>query len=64
MIVTMILGLALGYGAELAHVAIPKTNESVFYTLEFLLNVAFPYSAIALAPYFVMRSGSEKVKSL
>ena len=64
MIVTMILGLALGYGAELAHVAIPKTNESVFYTLEFLLNVAFPYSAIALAPYSVMRSRLGKVKSL
>lgn len=60
----MILGLALGYGAELAHVAIPKTNESVFYTLEFLLNVAFPYSAIALAPYVVMRSGVGKAKCL
>lgn len=62
-IATLVLGLALGYGAEVAHVAIPKTNESVFYTLEFLLNVAFPYSAIALGPYAVMRSASTKVKS-
>jgi glucose-6-phosphatase len=64
MISTMILGLALGYGAELAHVAIPQTNESVFYTLEFLLNVAFPYSAISLALYSFMRSQLGKVKSL
>lgn len=60
---TLVLGLILGYGAELAHVAIPKTNESVFYTLEFLLNVAFPYIAIALVPYVVMKSSVEKVKS-
>ncbi|KAK4011046.1 LOW QUALITY PROTEIN: glucose-6-phosphatase catalytic subunit 1 [Daphnia magna] len=62
--VTLVLGLILGYGAELAHVAIPKTNESVFYTLEFLLNVVFPYSAIALIPYAVMKSSAAKVKSL
>ena len=54
---TMALGLAMGHAAELAHAAIPKSNESVFYSMEFALNVALPYSVIALVPYFVMQSG-------
>lgn len=59
----MVLGLALGQAAELAHAVIPKSNESVFYTLEFLLNVALPYAVIALSPYAVMVCGSRKTKS-
>ena len=57
------LGLALGYATDMAHVVIPKTNETVFYSLEFLLNIAFPYAVIALAPYLVMICGSRKEKS-
>lgn len=59
----MVMGLILGFGAELAHVAIPKHNETVFYTLEFLLNVVYPFSAIALAPYAVMKYTNDKVKA-
>lgn len=57
------LGLALGYATDLAHVAIPKTNETFFYTFEFFLNIAFPYTVIALAPYVVMVCGGRKEKS-
>lgn len=53
----MAFGLAMGHAAELAHAAIPKNNESVFYSMEFALNVALPYSVIALVPYCVMQSG-------
>ena len=62
-VVTMMIGLVLGQAAELAHIAIPKTNEAVFYSLEFILNVALPYSVIALSPYAVMVSSSQKSKS-
>jgi glucose-6-phosphatase len=59
----VVLGLALGYATDLAHVAIPKTNETFFYTFEFFLNIAFPYTVIALAPYVVMVCGGRKEKS-
>lgn len=59
----MALGLGLGHAAELAHAAIPKSIESVFYSMEFTLNVALPYAVIALAPYCVMQFGA-KTKSV
>jgi glucose-6-phosphatase len=59
---TMILGVMAGYAAELTHFIIPKTNESVFYSMEFVLNVALPYAIVALVPYAVT-SSSGKAKS-
>jgi glucose-6-phosphatase len=60
----VLLGLALGYATDMAHFFIPKTNETVFYSLEFLLNIAFPYAVIALAPYSIMMiCGGRKEKS-
>lgn len=60
---TMLTGLAMGLAADVAHVAVPKTNESVFYSLEFVLNVVLSYSITAVAPYLVMVSSSHKEKS-
>lgn len=61
---TMLIGVAVGHLASLAHVAIPKTNEHVFYTLEFLLNCLLPYTIVALAPFAAKcLSGSSNVKS-
>jgi len=60
---TIALGLGLGQAAELAHAAIPKNIEAVFYSMEFTLNVALPYAVIALAPYCVMQN-AVKAKSL
>lgn len=59
----LVLGLALGQVAEFVHVIIPKSNEAVFYSLEFVLNVAFPYAVIALAPYFVSLVSQKQQKS-
>lgn len=60
---TMALGLVAGGAAHLAHDLIPKTNESVFYSLEFVLNVALPYVIVSLVPYAVAVSSSAKAKS-
>lgn len=61
----MTLGLAAGAAAHVGHILIPKTDESVFYSLEFVLNVALPYVIVALVPYAVAasRSGKSKPKS-
>lgn len=59
----VVLGLALGYASDMAHAAIPKTNETLFYGLGFLLNVTFPYAVIALVPYTVMAFSGRKEKS-
>ena len=59
----VLLSLALGYATDMAHVFIPKTNETVFYTLAFLLNIAFPYAVIALAPYAVVLCTGRKEKA-
>lgn len=63
-VMTMLFGLAAGHLAAVGHVAIPKTNEQVFYTLEFTLNCLLPYAVVALAPFAAKSlSGSSKVKS-
>ena len=59
----MLVGLVMGFSADVAHVAIPKTVESVFYSLEFLLNVALSYSITAVAPYLALVSLTPKQKS-
>lgn len=63
-VLTAVAGSALGHLADLAHVAIPKTNEHVFYSLEFLLNLAFPFTIIALLPYAVASVTNGKPKTL
>lgn len=64
MAANLVLCLALGLVGHMAHIAIPKTKEPVFYTLEFLLNVALPYTVISLAPYLVTKcTTGRKAKS-
>lgn len=61
---TVLLGLALGAAAESAHAAIPKSNINLFYVLEFALNVALPYTVIAVAPYVVAAVSSAEAGRL
>lgn len=58
---TMALGVAAGIAADITHHVIPKSSESLFYSLEFLLNVALPYLVIVspkLAMFLIRKEKS------